>query len=123
MFDSHWRRIRKATILRESISRSRHLDREGPAFLHPADHAEVLGASKQAGKPKPLVNLDVNLGRGRKGILHIREGDDSLELAAQFAAEHGLSASVQDKLVSIIEAQVAKFIHTRGKGGTLTNFH
>jgi len=66
-------------------------------------------AAASAGGGKPLFNLDVDIGGGRKGRIVVTRGAAPDELAAAFVAAHGLPPSVLARLSQLIVTSTAQF--------------
>ena len=65
---------------------------------------------------KPLFNLDVDIGGGRKGRIVVTRGAAPDELAAAFVASHGLPPSVLARLSQLIVTSTAQFDARAGGG-------
>jgi hypothetical protein len=57
--------------------------------------------------PRPLFNLDLDVGGGVKKRIVVLEGSDPAALAAAFVTANGLPPSVVPRLVGIIESSIA----------------
>jgi hypothetical protein len=57
--------------------------------------------------PNPLLFVDVNLGPGRAERIVVYEGDTAEQLADEFTTKHGLDENLKDKLVKLLENQIA----------------
>lgn len=69
------------------------------------------------GEGNPLLFVDVNLGPGRAERIVVYEGDTAEELAAEFTKKHGLDDTLKDKLVKLLESQIAGLL------GPITEIH
>ena len=76
----------------------------------PAGLPGLMG--KEPKDSNALVVLEVGVGGGKSARLPVHAGDIPAVIAAKFASEHGLPAAYQQKLVGMIEQQVA--IHSQG---------
>ena len=65
------------------------------------------GDGDNEGEGNPLLFVDVNLGPGRAERIVVYEGDTAEELADEFTKKHGLDESLKDKLVKLLENQIA----------------
>jgi hypothetical protein len=59
---------------------------------------------------KPLFNLDVDIGGGRKGRIVVTEGADAAALAGAFVDAHGLSQHLLPRLVGLIDSSRAAHV-------------
>lgn len=57
--------------------------------------------------PNPLLFVDVNLGPGRAERIVVYEGDTAEQLAEEFTTKHGLDENLKEKLVKLLENQIA----------------
>jgi len=64
------------------------------------------------GEGNPLLFVDVNLGPGRAERIVVYEGDTADELADEFTKKHGLDESLKEKLVKLLESQIAGLLGT-----------
>jgi hypothetical protein len=55
----------------------------------------------------PLLFVDVNLGPGRSERIVVYEGDTAEKLADEFTQKHGLDENLKEKLVKLLENQIA----------------
>ena len=55
----------------------------------------------------PLLFVDVNLGPGRAERIVVYDGDTADQLAEEFTAKHSLDANLKEKLVKLLENQIA----------------
>ncbi|EOD08345.1 hypothetical protein EMIHUDRAFT_453084 [Emiliania huxleyi CCMP1516] len=76
----------------------------------PAGLPGLMG--KEPKDSNALVVLEVGVGGGKSARLPVHAGDIPAVIAAKFASEHGLPAAYEQKLVGMIEQQVA--IHSQG---------
>lgn len=58
----------------------------------------------------PLLFVDVNLGPGRAERIVVYEGDTAEQLAEEFTAKHGLDDNLKEKLVKLLENQIATLL-------------
>ena len=101
---------------------SLRLEAEAAAKKRAAKLAAPSGARCEAAPPSApaaaqkdssaLEVLEVGVGGGKSARLPVHAGDIPAVIAAKFASEHGLPAAYQQKLVGMIEQQVA--IHSQG---------
>ena len=61
----------------------------------------------EEGEGNPLLFVDVNLGPGRSERIVVYEGDTAEQLADEFTKKHGLDESLKEKLVKLLENQIA----------------
>lgn len=59
------------------------------------------------GEGNPLLFVDVNLGPGRAERIVVYEGDTAEQLAEDFTQKHGLDENLKEKLVKLLENQIA----------------
>ena len=59
------------------------------------------------GERNPLLFVDVNLGPGRSERIVVFEGDTAEQLADDFTKKHGLDDNLKEKLVKLLESQIA----------------
>jgi hypothetical protein len=59
------------------------------------------------GERNPLLFVDVNLGPGRSERIVVYEGDTAEQLADDFTKKHGLDENLKEKLVKLLENQIA----------------
>ena len=60
--------------------------------------------------PNPLLFVDVNLGPGRAERIVVYEGDTAEQLAEEFTTKHGLDENLKEKLVKLLENQIASLL-------------
>jgi len=92
---------------------------EGEDAQYPegADDQEDTMSDNAEGEGNPLLFVDVNLGPGRAERIVVYEGDTAEELAAEFTKKHGLDDTLMDKLVKLLESQIAGLL------GPITEIH
>jgi hypothetical protein len=65
------------------------------------------GGLEDEGEGNPLLFVDVNLGPGRAERIVVYEGDTAEQLAEDFTKKHGLDDNLKEKLVKLLENQIA----------------
>jgi hypothetical protein len=74
----------------------------------PNDIEQVEGEEPEGeGEGNPLLFVDVNLGPGRSERIVVYEGDTAENLADDFTKVHGLDGNLKEKLVKLLENQIA----------------
>jgi len=68
------------------------------------------------GEGNPLLFVDVNLGPGRAERIVVYDGDTADELADEFTKKHGLDESLKEKLVKLLENQIAGLLGPINEG-------
>ena len=71
------------------------------------DDNENLAPEGEDPNGNPLLFVDVNLGPGRSERIVVYEGDTAEKLAEEFTQKHGLDDSLKEKLVKLLENQIA----------------
>lgn len=79
------------------------------------------GELDHEGEGNPLLFVDVNLGPGRAERIVVYEGDTAEELAEEFTIKHGLDESLKEKLVKLLENQIAGLLGTINEGDEATS--
>jgi hypothetical protein len=79
------------------------------------------GELDNEGEGNPLLFVDVNLGPGRAERIVVYEGDTAEELAEEFTLKHGLDESLKEKLVKLLENQIAGLLGTINEGDEATS--
>lgn len=92
---------------------------EGEDVQYPegAEEQEDNMSENGEGEGNPLLFVDVNLGPGRAERIVVYEGDTAEELAAEFTKKHGLDDTLKEKLVKLLESQIAGLL------GPITEIH
>ena len=71
------------------------------------DEQEEQRSQDEEGEGNPLLFVDVNLGPGRSERIVVYEGDTAEQLADEFTKNHGLDGNLKEKLVDLLEKQIA----------------
>lgn len=71
------------------------------------DEQEEQRSQDEEGEGNPLLFVDVNLGPGRSERIVVYEGDTAEQLADEFTKKHGLDGNLKEKLVDLLEKQIA----------------
>lgn len=66
--------------------------------------------AKRAERKTPLLYMDVNLGPGRTGRIGLHQGDDPVQLAANFARAYQLDATMRNRLQQLIERYMTEVV-------------
>ena len=84
----------------------RHIARKEMCNLETSCDESAASVAEEAVAKRPVLFLDVNIGRGQTERLAIYEGESAEMLAKSFAQKYGLEAKKRIKLGKIIAEQI-----------------
>ena len=69
-----------------------------------------LATEGRAARKAPLLYMDVNLGRGKKGRIALYQGDDAESVAANFAMTYQLDETMRGRLQALVERYLVEVV-------------